>query len=90
MSTVMVTRGGSLSDEQKLRIAAGRVQAKERKRIIGFPVGAKVIVRHPPARGYDGRVGTVSEHLMGEVGVQFTTGSSAVWFMPDQLVRVKN
>ena len=86
----MVTRGGALSDEQRQLMAAGREKAKERKRIIGFPVGCKVIVRHPPAGSYHQRVGTVSEHHMGELGVVFTTGSAAVWFMPNQLTRVVN
>lgn len=78
-----------MSDGQKEAIAAGRERAKERKRIIGFPVGCKVIVRHANAREYDGRVGTVTEHHMGEVGVQFVVSAAALWFLPEHLVRVK-
>lgn len=85
----MVTRGQTMSEEQKKVLAAGREQAKVRQRIVGFPVGCKVKVVRDRHRIYLDRVGTVSEHNMGEVGVQFTASGAAVWFKPADLARIK-
>lgn len=85
----MVTRGQTMSEERKKLIAAGREQARVRQRITGYPVGCRVRVISDAARSYKDRVGTVSEHNMGEVGVLFGVGGSAVWFAPAQLTRIR-
>jgi hypothetical protein len=84
----MVARGTKISDDRRQAIAAGREAAKERSRIVGFPVRSKVRVQTPGEARFDGKVGTVSEHNMGECGVRFAVGTPAVWFLPEQLVRV--
>jgi hypothetical protein len=56
------------------------------ERITGLPVGASVKPDTPQEPRYHGRKGVVKAHHMGEVGVNFGTGSS-VWYLPRQLVR---
>lgn len=84
----MVARGVKLSDERKRASAEGRAAARERERIIGFPVRCAVRVNTPREPRFNGRSGTVSEHNMGEVGVRFAPSEPAVWFLPEHLIRV--
>jgi hypothetical protein len=85
----MVARGEKISAEQRQKMTDGLLAAKERKRIIGFPLGCRVRVNTPNEPHYHGKVGEVSSHNMGEAGVSFG-GGTAVWFMPDTLIRVPN
>jgi hypothetical protein len=84
----MVARGVAVSEERKQAMAEGRAAARERARIVGFPVKCKVRVETPREPRYHGRVGTVSEHNEGEIGVRFVQSDPAVWFLPGQLVRL--
>lgn len=57
------------------------------ERITGFPEDARVRVDTPNERRYHSRTGTVATHHLGEIGVDFGTGS-LVWFLSHQLVRL--
>jgi hypothetical protein len=84
----MVARGQTMSDGQKKILSDGREAAKERTRIVGFPLGCVVRVNHPVDRQHHGQEGTVGEHNLGEVGVRFTKGGPSIWYRPQDLVRV--
>jgi hypothetical protein len=55
-------------------------------RITGFPKNTKVKVNTPRERRYHGKVGIVESHNLGEIGVDFGSGSQ-VWFYPHQLTK---
>lgn len=84
----MVARGTKISPERRQAMIEGREAAKERERIVGFPVRCAVRVNTPREPRFNNKVGTVSEHNMGEVGVRFVASEPAVWFLPKQLIRV--
>ena len=84
----MVARGAAITSERRKAMADGRAAAKEKSRIVGFPVKCKVRVNTPREPRYHGKVGTISEHNEGECGVRFVQSDAAVWFLPSQLVRL--
>lgn len=86
----MVARGKTLSEEQRRAMTEGRERAKEAGRIVGFPVRCAVRVDTPQEPRFHGKTGTVSEHNLGEIGVRFSAGGPAVWFLPNMLIRVAN
>jgi hypothetical protein len=84
----MVARGAKISEARRRAMLEGREAAKVRARIVGFPVECRVRVNTPREMRFNGKVGTVSEHNLGECGVRFSTGSPSVWFLPEQLIRL--
>lgn len=85
----MVARSQAMTEEQRKAMSDGRAAAKERTRIVGFPLGCVVRVNHPRDRQYHGKEGIVGEHNMGEVGVRFAKGGPSIWYRPTDLERVK-
>lgn len=68
-------------------MATKQARVQQYSRITGLPIGSEVKPQTPNEPRYHNRKGTVKEHHMGEVGVDFGTGSS-VWYLPHSLIRV--
>jgi hypothetical protein len=70
----------------KKGLATKLATAAKAVKITGLPKGAQVQVNSTCR--YNGKRGVVDCHNLGEVGVQFGGGGAAVWFAPEELLRV--